>query len=173
MSQLRGKKNNKIKLLWSCTLTVSSTVHESGQTQIDFNSHFATAMSAWTDIVEHSSASFEAPFSWKDCIRVSIKKIAISLLAMAISTSVLIALEHRWQSSYQSPESLSLWKLCLAFVGSGVAVTGVDWVFGGSDEKLNVQEQVYARTLYFSSDATNWRELTTLTSLDIVQRANL
>lgn len=130
-------------------------------------------MSDWPDIIEHSPAIFKAPFSWKDCIRVSIRKIAISLLAMVISTSVLIALQHHWQSSYQSPESLSLWELCLAFVGSGVAVTGVDWVFGGPDKKLNVQEQMYARTLYFSSDATNWRELTTLTSLDIVQRASL
>ena len=130
-------------------------------------------MSDWVDIVEHASTSFEDPFSLKDFIRASIKTIAISLLAMVISTSVLIALEHRWQSSYQSPESLSLWKVCLALVGSGVAVTGVDWVFGGPDEKHNVQEQLFARTLYFSSDATDWRGLTTLTSLGIVQRASL
>ena len=96
-------------------------------------------MCDWTDTSEQSSASFKAPFSWKDCIQVSIKKIAISLLAMVISTSVLIALEYRWQSSYQSPESSSLWKLCLAFLGSGVAVTGVDWVFRGPSEKFDVQ----------------------------------
>ena len=114
-------------------------------------------MNPWTEIIEYSSANFKAPFSWKDCIQVSIKKIAISLLAMAISTSLLIALKHLWQSSHRSSESSSFWTFCLAVVGSGVAVTGVDWVFKGDpDERFHVQEHMYATYApYFSSHATN------------------
>lgn len=92
-------------------------------------------MSAWADIVEHSPTSVDAPFSWKDYIQTLAKAIAISLLAMAISTLVMIIIEHRWQSSPQSVGHIGMWKLCAAFAGSGVAVTGVDWVFGGPDEK--------------------------------------
>ena len=131
-------------------------------------------MSAWTHIVEHSSANFDAPFSWKDCMLVSMKKLAISLLAMAISISILIALEHRWQYSDQSPECLGVWKLCLAFAGSGVAVTGVDWVFGGSDE-TSISRGKGTRVLSsFPSNASIRRGLTSVFFLRYaVRRANL
>ena len=91
-------------------------------------------MSAWIDIVKHEPASLEAHASWKDFFRTSIKTVLVSLIAMAISTVVMVIKEHRWQYNSISAGSMGMWELCLAFVGSGVAVTGAEWVFGGSDE---------------------------------------
>lgn len=92
-----------------------------------------TTMSAWIDTVKHSPTNFDTQFSWKEYIQTSIKTIAISLIAMAISTVVMIILEIRLEASPESAGYTSMCKLCLAFAGSGIAVTGVDWVFGGSD----------------------------------------
>lgn len=92
-------------------------------------------MSVWIDIVEPSSSSLDTPFSWKEYIQTSAKTIVIALVAMAISTFAMIVLEHHWQASPQSLENVSMWKLCSAFAGSGMAVTVVSWVFRGSNTR--------------------------------------
>ena len=90
-------------------------------------------MSAWIDIVEQPSLSLDTPFSWKEYIHTFTKTIAIALVAMAISTFVMVVLKLHWQAYPQSPGNVSMWKLCSAFAGSGMAVTVVSRVFRGSN----------------------------------------
>lgn len=123
------------KLLWSCALPINSSNPKSKQPRTPYHPPLRTIMSAWIDILKHSHIRFDTHFSWKDYIQTSIKTIAISLVATAISTFVMAILEKRWNSSPQSAGQICIWKLCLAFAGSGMAVTGVDWIFGASDKK--------------------------------------
>lgn len=95
-------------------------------------------MSAWIDIVKHSTTTSDTHFSWKEYLHTSIKTVAVSLIAMALSTFVMVVMEYRWQSSPISAGRMGMWELCLAFAGSGVAVTGADWFFGASERKSNL-----------------------------------
>ena len=115
-----------------------STALQSKQPQSIRTRSSQTTMSAWIDTFKHSPTTFDTQSSWKDYIQTSIKTIAISIIAMVISTFVMIILETRLESSTQSAGYTSMWKLCLAFAGSGIAVTGVDWVFGGKSRSRGV-----------------------------------
>ena len=92
-------------------------------------------MSAWIDIVTHSPATFDTHFSWKDYLRASIKTVVVSLIAMTFSTLLMLVMQYRWQSSPVSAGNMGLWELGLAFAGSGVAVTGADWLFRASEKR--------------------------------------
>ena len=92
-------------------------------------SPLSTTMSAWTDIVNYSPTAHDTRISWKEYLHTSIKAIAISLIAMALSTFVMIVMKQRWQSSP------GMWELFLACACSGVVVSGADWYFGISEIK--------------------------------------